>query len=377
MRVLRNTLAGKRYRMGYHPPLPGFTLVELLVVITIIAILIALLLPAVQAAREAARQTQCRNNLKQLALGWLNHENAVTRFPTGGWGFAWTGDADRGNDWRQPAGWAYNILPYIEQQSLYAMGAGLPAAQKYAAHLQRLSVPLAVFYCPSRRMTIAYPWLPNVSGYHPIANQGMPTLVCRSDYAANGGDYSPARPYRVGCSWSYTPPNVDAGPSDVNQVEDPITGQQTPVARNTFSAIARLATGVHYYASMLKISEVTDGMSNTYMLGEKYINPDWYLTGEDPGDNEAILIGDNGDITRWADGNCSWKTGDPEGGGGMPAPDKPGYGNWAIFGSAHPVGFHMAFCDGSVHMINYAVEFEIHARLANRKDGQAIDAKAY
>ena len=65
---------------------PGFTLVELLAVITIIGILIALLLPAVQAAREAARQTQCKNNLKQLALGCLQHEQVQGYLPTGGWG---------------------------------------------------------------------------------------------------------------------------------------------------------------------------------------------------------------------------------------------------------------------------------------------------
>ena len=129
----------------------GFTLVELLVVITIIGILIALLLPAVQAAREAARRTQCQNHLKQLALGCLSHENATGRYPTNGWGFGWTGDADRGTDWRQPAGWLYNVLPFIEQQPLHDLGIRRNDPNKLALNLQRITIPLETFYCPSRR----------------------------------------------------------------------------------------------------------------------------------------------------------------------------------------------------------------------------------
>ena len=100
----------------------GFTLVELLVVITIIGILIALLLPAVQAVREAARKMQCGNNLKQLALAACHHEAHLGYFPAGGWGsnlpknYDLIGNPDYGVDWKQPSGWIYNLLPFIERK---------------------------------------------------------------------------------------------------------------------------------------------------------------------------------------------------------------------------------------------------------------------
>ena len=129
----------------------GFTLVELLVVITIIGILIALLLPAVQAAREAARKAQCNNHLKQLALGCMSHEQANGFFPTGGWGYWWAGDPDRGFDRHQPGGWIYNILPYIDQGPLHAIGSGMAAADKRVALMTVLRTPLPTLHCPSRR----------------------------------------------------------------------------------------------------------------------------------------------------------------------------------------------------------------------------------
>jgi len=370
MRVVRRKKGSYRER-GFA----AFTLVELLVVITIIAILIALLLPAVQSAREAARQTQCRNNLKQLALGCLNHEQQHRHFPTGGWGFAWTGDADRGFDWRQPGGWLYNILPYIEQQTLHDMGSGLsgwgqPNTPKGDAHLQRATVPLAMFYCPSRRAVTLYPWVyPGTTFVN--ATSPRDKVVSRSDYAGNDGTVyiPPGGAAYAPIPWQTAPPNADAGPISPDEVEyPPGSGLKTAKAVSVFSWIGKQATGIFYCGSMTTMSDISDGSSNTYLIGEKYINPDWYLTGMSPGDNESSLSGDNADIGRW----CRY----PD---QYPYPDTPGFAGQVeySFGSAHLNGCHMAFCDGSVQMISYSIEPLIHSYLGNRKDGQVIDAKKY
>jgi prepilin-type N-terminal cleavage/methylation domain-containing protein len=341
-------------------PHRGFTLVELLVVITIIGILIALLLPAVQSAREAARRAQCQNHIKQLALGCVTHESLTGRYPTNGWGFGWTGDPDRGNDWRQPCGWVYNVLPYIDQQPLHDLGIGNDPS-KLSLNLQRMATPLDVYHCPTRRSAKLYPYVAGNGGG--CANcSPQPTAVARSDYAINGGDaYTTAS--TGGPAWSSWL-NADGGPNATTEVENP-PGQMTARAQTTFAGVARVATGVSFVGSLIKPTDVTDGTSCTYLLGEKYLNPDRYDTGEDAADNEAVLIGDNQDITRW--------TFYP------PYPDTPGYsaGNRTgiIFGAAHPTGFHMAFCDASVQQLSYQIDPLVHQYLGNRHDGHPIDQK--
>ncbi|HEX6960808.1 MAG TPA: DUF1559 domain-containing protein, partial [Lacipirellula sp.] len=134
----------------------GFTLVELLVVIAIIGVLVALLLPAVQAAREAARRSQCSNQLRQIALAWQLHHDAHQFFPSAGWGYAWTGDPDRGFGASQPGSWAYSCLPFMEQAALHQMGSGATGAAKHDLLADAAQIPVATFYCPSRRAPAAY-----------------------------------------------------------------------------------------------------------------------------------------------------------------------------------------------------------------------------
>jgi len=330
----------------------GFTLVELLVVITIIGILISLLMPAVQSAREAARRTTCSNNLKQLSLGCLNHATQFNFLPTDGWGWGWVGDPNHGAGWKQPGGWIFSILPFIDQQNLYGLQMGLTGSAKGTAAGTMLSTPLAALICPSRRPLAVYPTWETSSSFSSdcaLSSGGMPTTVAKTDYAANGGD-------------AYIDPSSFGGPQGPSSYANGVSTS----AQTTWQTISNTATGVIYAGSQISMGLITDGASNTYLLGEKSLNPDSYLNGADNCDNENAYMGDNEDICRW-------------GGSGIPAPaqDTPGTVYSHTFGSAHPSGFGVALCDGSVRVISFYIDPTTHGRLANRKDGQPVDASKF
>jgi prepilin-type N-terminal cleavage/methylation domain-containing protein/prepilin-type processing-associated H-X9-DG protein len=317
----------------------AFTLVELLVVITIIGILIALLLPAVQAAREAARQAQCKNNLKQMALACLGHEQANGFLPCNGWGPPFAGDPLRGFGQDQPGGWQYNILPYLEQQALHDLGSD----GNNAAMTQTLSVPISAYNCPTRRPNVAYPYVQTSVNYW-VNLAVQPTKCARSDYACSSGELA---------------------------IEDPVYPCTTmadcyKITASTWATFAGARdTGVIFIRSKIKMAEISDGTSNTYLVGEKYCDPDHYSDGLSPWDDESWNIGRDWDNCRWTVNNPSFQ----------PYQDTPGSGQGAAFGSAHANGFQMAFCDGSVQVMQYSIELEIHRRLGVRNDGNTIDAK--
>jgi prepilin-type N-terminal cleavage/methylation domain-containing protein/prepilin-type processing-associated H-X9-DG protein len=318
----------------------GFTLVELLVVITIIGILIALLLPAVQMAREAARKAQCNNHLKQLALGCVTHEQAQGFFPTGGWGYWWQGDPDRGFTRRQPGGWIYNILPFIEQEPLHAVGSGMNATDKRNALTAVGRTPLPLLHCPSRREAILYPatWGQTVN-----VTPSPDALAARTDYGSNSGSHQNFYVFGYG-----TPANV---------TDPDALGYGWPT-----SDLANF-DGVFYPTSMIRVADITDGTSNTCLVGEKYMNPDHYYDGTDAADNNSAYEGYDWDTERW----CF------PGSNPVVLQDTSGYTNDSIYGSSHPNSMNLALCDGSVRTISYSVDVVTFAYLCDRHDDKPID----
>ena len=225
-----------------HSRRRGFTLVELLVVIAIIGVLVALLLPAVQAAREAARRMSCSNHLKQIGLSFHNHHGSLSFFPSGGW------------DWNTPptfvggtpavgaqqqAGWAYQILPYMEAESAYQGG---NAATNAGRVLAAIGATNKTFFCPSRRRPQA------VAFAHPDYLGGVQALHALCDYAAS------------------------------NQERTGIVQQFTPS----------------------RFSEITDGTSSTLLVAEKRWNRD-ALGQAQSDDNIGYSAGWDEDTIRGTD----------------------------------------------------------------------------
>jgi prepilin-type N-terminal cleavage/methylation domain-containing protein/prepilin-type processing-associated H-X9-DG protein len=331
----------------------GFTLVELLVVITIIAILIALLLPAVQAAREAARRAHCSNNLKQIGLAMLQHEERNKFFPGSGWGWYWVGDPDRGFGKDQPGGWVYQILPYLEQQELFDLGRdGQPdvqTAQQTAGAARCVQTPLSVMNCPTRRPPIAF----GTAYFGPSGfqshNADNTTVIARTDYNACGGDQ-----FYAWTTW---------GPDNLAQGIAWTASHSWPNMKDS--------TGISFLRSEVPVAWVADGLSNTYAVGEKYLNADSYLDGSDWADNESMYAGEDNDTNRTT--YCPVPLPANYVPDHTPMQDIPGMMNMYTFGSAHAGSCNMCLCDGSVRSISYTIDPETHRRLGNRADGLPVD----
>ncbi len=237
--------------MGCRPGVrSAFTLVELLVVIAIIAIMVGLLMPAVQAAREAARQTRCRNNIRQIALACHNYESIYKELP----GYAGerapllvAQELPRSRDLLYSGGpWPVQALAFMEQGTL-AAGLSRLAENRSLTPTPRIETlvraPVDTFHCPTRRDADSYPLVePFVSRY---GDRGA-----RTDYAMNGG------------------------PAYVSEIDDRI--------------IHTMSDGIWILGKRVKMNRVFDGLSYTYLLGEKAMDSLKYQTGDCFGDRAPL-----------------------------------------------------------------------------------------
>lgn len=305
----------------------GFTLIELLVVIAIIAVLISLLLPAVQSAREAARRAQCVNNLKQLGLAMHNYHDANGSFPQGGY-------FDPNNQSYSP--WMHSfivgLLPFFEQSNIY--NAFNSSLRYYRSDLNA-----------------------NVT----VHGAKISTLACPSDFGVLEGNGTYTQnipgipPYMAGLTnyrgisgpWP-NPPRGTSGSSSTPGQGPPMAGNASPDPN--WSAEVANALGILYVTSSVNIGGITDGTSNTVMIGEGVFGRlsqtdqncwHWWTAGN---------YGDSLQTNMYA-----------------PNPDKSGElftdstlknGSTVFINSAssnHPGGVNFAFADGSVRFVKNTI----------------------
>jgi prepilin-type N-terminal cleavage/methylation domain-containing protein/prepilin-type processing-associated H-X9-DG protein len=313
-------------------PLHGFTLVELLVVIAIIGVLVALLLPAVQAAREAARRASCTNNLKNLALGAINYSDAKKTFPIGV-----MPEGDPVEHWS----WATLTLPYLEQQALFnqlnptkrRLADVFKAAQSDPTQLKPLQTPLAIFRCPSDTTPDLVP------------SDGLTTTATTKRLSDTGawerhfvGKYSKmlSQPFNPATS------NYVGSKGFCDHLCDGIIGHR--VDGNFIPDITLCDNnGVLHAGAGVAAKEITDGGSNTFLIGER---DSYCLAATWIGTRNPAGADMNG--MAWSLGRVSIPLNSPETG----AKDTCTEG----FSSKHQGGAQFAYCDGSVHFINESID---------------------
>src|SRR5262245_25861669 len=291
-------------RAGIRRP-PAFTLIELLVVIAIIAVLIGLLLPAVQKVREAANRMSCTNNLKQIGLGLHNYHDAHSHFPPGG-----TTSRNQG------LGFLVIILPYLEQSNLHGLfDFGQDSLSDNNVRLGFSKAPL--YLCPSRVRLLSEASFEYVGGEKPFSTHY---------YGNMGPKIAGSDRYRV---------DYPTGATQGGWAQQGILGKDTRV----------------------RIGEITDGTSNTFLAGEiSFDKPGFRMWTRGCWTNSGLPCSSCRNVTY--------------------AINSTGYNgsnnyNDVSFGSRHPGGANFLFADGAVRFVRESVPMPVYLATASRDGGEA------
>jgi prepilin-type N-terminal cleavage/methylation domain-containing protein len=304
----------------------AFTLVELLVVIAIIGILVGLLLPAVQAAREAARRMQCSNNLKQLALALHNYESTHRTFPPSG---------IQSNQ----MSWAVMMLPFIEQNNLYDrfnFTAGNWRAHGRNAAIKGILVP--AYQCPSAPSDTLFSRYP-IDSPDPLMHENdVRTMHYQAVLGPTGLNTLTGQQYRV-----LTNPSAVFG---------------LVALQGAFGTSARSPANPNFILpGNNRLSDITDGTSNTILLGEfawaghttwrSWIRGWW-------GDGNGTLLYTSKNVTN-------------------PINSRVSLWNDSSFGSQHTGGAQFARADGSVQFVSQSLDMNVYRSIASRDGGEVFN----
>jgi prepilin-type N-terminal cleavage/methylation domain-containing protein/prepilin-type processing-associated H-X9-DG protein len=330
---MRTQIAAFRVRRVLRLPrlaISGFTLVELLVVIAIIGILVALLLPAVQAAREAARRASCQNNIKNIALGVLNHESAKRIFPKSYDGYGNATGARTAEE--NGSGWIVWTLPYLEEQALFdrfksshaldgffdahqgATSGGNKGLGLNTPEVRELiQTPLQLLRCPSDPSSLQ----PTIQQF---AFKTVPMTA--TNYKGCAGD-----------AWNW---GIWFGNHNVNPEQSP---QRGILYRTT-------------YLAPVAMRKITDGTSHTFLIGEDV-----------PEQNSHSAAYFSNGSSNTTDMQLNYMLQPPQ-------PDN--YPDVNGFRSRHPGGAYFAMADGHAEFIDDSIAYGVWLSLSTKDGGELV-----
>ncbi len=345
----------------------GFTLVELLVVIAIIGVLVALLLPAIQAARESARRSECTSNLKNLALACLNHESAKRVFPAGA---SYVGKPQRGID---GFSWQVSVLSYVEE----------------AAVAQTIEVAVK----ERQRTTPAEPLHAYDEALRPVNENPSSVFLCPSD----GETVDNLRSHEGMVASSYAAVAGSAASRALDSDALPATQPNQNFLMGEYGAVN--ADGVMYVAARTQARQIVDGLSKTFLIGERWyqlrawtVGAFWFdaaprydaqgrpIPPSRPVANSGVAAAKNidADYPPNADLNAVGYFAtheDDHRPGPYPGPPTPKemLFNDLLYGSFHSGGTNFAYADGHVEFVGDDLDPQVYVAAASRDGGEVVE----